>query len=311
MKRMLSVYFCILIVIGCDSSNARKSDPPKSLTESRRGFVSKLAPSEFENYPVEPPPESLFQMVQYDSPIGKLSAYLSTDPKDGKKHPAILWIHGGDCNSIGNLWYEAPPENDQTASAFREAGIIMMYPSLRGGNENPGVREGFLGEVDDILSAASFLAKQKYVDPNRIYLGGHSTGGTLVLLVAESGGRFRAVFSFGPVSVVAGYDRKYLPFNTFNDQENELRSPGVWLHCIDVPTFVLEGTEQNSNIDSLQEMAHFSQNSKIHFHPVPNATHFSILRPVTRLIAGKILQDDGPTCNITLSEQEIDRSFGQ
>ena len=31
-----------------------------------------------------------------------------------------------------------------------------------------------------------FLAKQDYVDPKRIYLGGHSTGGTLALLTAET-----------------------------------------------------------------------------------------------------------------------------
>ena len=66
----------------------------------------------------------------------------------------------------------------------------MMFPSLRGGNDNPGNKEGFLGEVDDVLAAADFLSKQEFVDPNRIYLGGHSTGGTLVLLVAACSNKF-------------------------------------------------------------------------------------------------------------------------
>src|SRR5436305_720847 len=134
--------------------------------------------------------------------IGPTAAYLSPDPRDGKKHPAIIWITGGDCNSIGDVWTPEPRDNDQTAAAYRKAGILMMFPSLRGGNVNPGVREGFLGEVDDVLAAADFLAQQTYVEPGRIYLGGHSTGGTLVLLVAECSDRFRAVFSFGPVSDV-------------------------------------------------------------------------------------------------------------
>ena len=43
----------------------------------------------------------------------------------------------------------------------------MLFPSLRGGNQNPGVKEGFFGEVDDLLAAANFLAKQGFVDPNR------------------------------------------------------------------------------------------------------------------------------------------------
>lgn len=55
---------------------------------------------------------------------------------------------------------------------------MMMFPSQRGGNDNPGKREGFLGEADDILAATDHLEKLPHVDPDQIYLGGHSTGGT-------------------------------------------------------------------------------------------------------------------------------------
>jgi dipeptidyl aminopeptidase/acylaminoacyl peptidase len=61
----------------------------------------------------------------------------------------------------------------------------MMFPSLRGGNDNPGRHGGFYGEVDDVLAAHDYLSRQPYVDPKRIYPGGHSTGGTLALLTAE------------------------------------------------------------------------------------------------------------------------------
>ena len=87
------------------------------------------------------------------------------------------------------LW-QGMNELVEAETGFRQAGIMMMFPSLRGGNENSGPKEGFLGEVDDILAAADFLAKQEYVDPQRIYLGGHSTGGTLVLLTADCTDRF-------------------------------------------------------------------------------------------------------------------------
>ena len=69
-----------------------------------------------------------------------------------------------------------------------------------------------------MLAAADYLARQDYVDPKRIYLGGHSTGGTLVMLVAESTDRFRAVFSFGPADDVRGYGPSYLPFDTSEPQ---------------------------------------------------------------------------------------------
>ena len=135
--------------------------------------------------PPDQPPPKVFSLVRYKSPAGDLAAYLTPDRGDGAKHPAIVWITGGDCNSIGDVWKDAPRKNDQTASAYRKAGIVLMFPSLRGGNDNPGRREGFLGEVDDVLAAADYVAAQPYVDPRRIYLGGHSTGGTLAMLVAE------------------------------------------------------------------------------------------------------------------------------
>jgi dipeptidyl aminopeptidase/acylaminoacyl peptidase len=236
----IRLLLCLLVVAGCN----RKESTPKlrlspvpgggqpaamqSLVEARRGFKTRLIPQATKRMPVDVAPAHLFQIVKYPSAAGNLAAYLTPDPRDGKKHPAIIWITGGDCNSIGECWESARPDNDQTASAFRQAGIIMMFPSLRGGNENPGTKEGFLGEVDDVLAAADFLSKQPHVDPQRIYLGGHSTGGTLVLLTAECSDRFRAVFSFGPADDVAGYglDSEYLPFDTSNAKELELRSPG-------------------------------------------------------------------------------------
>ena len=142
-----------------------------------------------------------------------------------------------------------------------------MFPSLRGGNDNPGTKEGFLGEVDDVLAAADYLARQDSVDPKRIYLGGHSTGGTLVLLVAEATDRFRAVFSFGPASDVGYYPADFIPFDTSNPREVELRSPGRWLSSIHGPTFVFEGTEQG-NLSSLQVMAQATKNPMVHFLPI-------------------------------------------
>jgi dipeptidyl aminopeptidase/acylaminoacyl peptidase len=247
----------------------------------------------------------MFRLVNYDSPLGPMAAYVGVSPNDGQKHPAIIWIVGGFDNSIGEVsWAPADPTNDQSASAFRKAGIVMMYPSLRGGNRNPGSVEGFYGEVDDVLAAADFLAKQTYVDSNRIYLGGHSTGGTLALLIAELDSRFRAVFAFGPVNDIRGYGSENLPFRLLDRKESELRSPGRWLHGIHNPTFVFEGTRQ-SNIGELTLLSHRSHNPLIQFHRLEGATHFSGLAPVSRLIAEKIVADTGPEANLNFTEQEL------
>jgi acetyl esterase/lipase len=278
---------------------------PPTLTEARRGFVTKLAANSHSgSAPTEPPPD-VFRLVHYDSPAGKLAAYLTPDPGDGQKHPAIVWITGGDCNTIDALWEAAPRDNDQTAAAYRKAGIVMMFPSLRGGNNNPGRHEGFLGEVDDVVAAAKFLAQQGYVDRRRIYLGGHSTGGTLVMLVAASTDGFRAVFSFGPAADVSGYGPEYLPFDTANPRELELRSPGRWLSSVESPLFVFEGNDEPSNIDSLRAMSRASTNSLIRFLPVGGVSHFSILAPTNELIAAKILHDEGSETSIAFSAEEL------
>jgi acetyl esterase/lipase len=307
MKPVHIALFSLVFVTGC-WGEATPEQEKVSLTEARRGFKTKLVPQPSQREPVPEPPPELFRKIFYGSPAGKMAAYISQVPDDGTKHPAIIWITGGDCNTINDLWHEAPPENDQTASPYRKSGIVLMFPSLRGGNDNPGKKESFLGEVDDVLAAADYLAGQESVDPKRLYLGGHSTGGTLVLLVAESTDRFRAVFSFGPVSDVGGYPSEFTPFDTSNRREVELRSPGRWLLSIHSPTFVFEGTEQG-NLGSLQAMARASTNPMVHFLPVKGASHFSILAPTNALIARKILSDKGSTTNIALTEEELNQLF--
>src|SRR5262249_39972737 len=148
--------------------------PTQTLPEARKGFRTKIVS---DGDPPQPPDKTpnngQFELVNYDSPVGSLPAYLTKDPKDGIKHPAIIWITGGDCNAISDVWTQQPRNNDQTAVAFRRRGVVMMFPSLRGGNVAGARREGFYGEVDDILAATDFLEKLDYVDPTQIYLGGH------------------------------------------------------------------------------------------------------------------------------------------
>jgi acetyl esterase/lipase len=309
LKRFYLFSLAMLIVAECDCQTDLSA-----LTQARKGFVTTLIRQQNVGMAVAEPPTNLFRLVNYPAPPGKMPAYVSVSPRNGKRHPAIIWIVGGFANSISEIaWKPRPRENDQSASAFWKAGVITMYPSLRGGNQNPGYVEGFYGEVDDVLAAADFLAKQDYVDPKRIYLGGHSTGGTLALLVAESSDRFRAVFAFGPVGNVAGYGQKNLPFNISVTGEVNLRSPAKWLDSIRNPTFVFEGTDSNrSNIGELILMSRLTRNPMIHFHPVTGANHFTTLAPMTALIAQKILQDEGGgSSGITFSDAEIAGAFGE
>jgi acetyl esterase/lipase len=297
-----------------DSATGASTAAPggNELLEARRRLKTHLLRKEVEDEPIPSPPSALFRLVKYQSAVGPLGAWLSVAPADGKKRPAILWLIGGFGSSLsGEPWANATTENDQTGSAFRKAGLLMMYPSYRGGSGNPGYKEGFLGEVDDILAAGDFLARQPEVDPERVYLGGHSTGGTLALLAAESGGRFRAVIAFGPVGDPAGYGPDELPYDVDDRHESTVRAPLNWLRGIRTPTFVMEGDLRPGNLSALRQMSRVSTNPLVHFLPIHGATHFTQLAPVTALVAKKLLADTGRETNLDFTEGELAALFAR
>jgi len=305
-KKLALYYLAIVLFMALPS---RASDPSPSLLEARKGFHSTLLPR---RDPIDEPPPQVLNKVKYSSSVGDLGALITPQKMDGKKHPALIWIHGGPCNEInlGLCLGEVAKENDQSGSIFRKMNIVTMYPSLRGGNDNPGRQEGFLGEVDDVAAAATYLAKRPDVDPTRIYLGGHSTGGTLALLTAECyPAQFRDVFCFGAAFDVVRYDPLWTPFPKRNKQEVRLRSPGYWLDCVKCPTFLFEGGSGQSQIASLEKMKSSTSNPFLHFYPEPNATHLGILAPISKIIADKILTDNGTSTNITFTEAELSEPF--
>lgn len=285
------------------AANPTAKPKAQNLLEARQGFQTKLLRQVRGSEPAPiPPANSGLKLVQYPSPAGKIAAHLSTIPQDGKKHPAIIWIIGGFGNDLGETaWEPADPSNDQSAQVFRKAGVVTMYPSFRGGNTNGGVEEDFYGEVDDVLAAADFLARQPGIDPKRIYLGGHSTGGTLALLVTETATtKFRATFAFGPVTDIKRYGADRFVFDTSQAREFALRAPARWLEAIAVPTFAFEGEEGNAS--SLRALKSSTKNPMFHAYLMNGMNHFNILAPVESIIAKKIIEDTGETCNIAFTQ---------
>jgi len=284
------------------TSSAYESGTPQALNDARRGFHTRVRDMPRTSGPPSAPPPNIFALIRYPSPAGPLAAYVTPRPADGKRRPAIVWIQGGFDSSIDeSAWTPAPPGNDQSARAFREAGAVLMLPSLRGGNDNPGSRETLYGEVDDVIAAGDYAASLEYVDPSRVYLGGHSTGGTLVLLVAESTDRFRAVFAFGPVGNVKSYDKE-ATFDVSDEKEVRLRSPMNFVSAIRTPTFIFEGTVPPSNAGALPYLTPKDGLSPVHTYRVAGVSHFSILSPVTALLARKITQEKG---NVDVAESDL------
>jgi len=122
-----TIVFLLLLGIEpiCNTASA------ETLLDARQGFSTTLVKKDVDGAPVPDPPRNVLQSVKYNSPIGDLAAYITPSPQDGKRHPAIIWIIGGFSNGIDETaWASATPDNDQSASTFRDAGIIMMYPSF-------------------------------------------------------------------------------------------------------------------------------------------------------------------------------------
>lgn len=295
----------LLTVTGCGTAGGEQQNNQSSqtLAEARKGFKTKIVRTEGTKGEVEAPPAGLFSVGSYPSGIGPMPAYLSTIPDDGQLHPAMIWITGGFGNDIGDVWTPQEPDNDQSAAAICNAGVVMMYPAQRGGNTSPGSDETCYGEIDDILAAADFLSKQKGIDPKRIYLGGHSTGGTKAILAAECSNRFRAVFSLGAAAAVEDYGAEHFTFDATNRKELELREPIRWLASLQTPLFVFEGTA--GNIDALRDMkrkADADGNKLAHFYEVKGKDHFSEILPVTTLIAQQINADKGASVNMNFDQ---------
>lgn len=266
----------------------------QTLSQARANFITTITDDSATREEFPTPPPTLFVRSDYLTHDGlSLASFISPDPKNGLKHPAIIWLTGGDSNSLGDFWTQGPSSNDQTASALRHAGVIMMFPTLRGGNHNPGKKEFFYNEVKDVIAAAAHLARQPYVDPQKIYLGGHSTGGTLALLTAEMGAKFKAVFALGPVAEIADYDRFFPQLRlTRQPQELRLRSPLYWLHGITSPTYIIEGTE-SPNIESLDSLCAQSKNPLVRCTRVKGAGHFDVINQAALKIGASIMKQTG------------------
>lgn len=277
------------VTLGAQPAPAPGS--PLPLAGLRRNFETRVF-AETDHTPAKQPPAGVFSKVTYAAPLGANVAYV-TPPRAGKKRPAVIWVGGGLDWSIGEVaWAKAPRGNDRSARAFRDAGLTLMLPALRGSNENPGKNECFFGEVEDLIAAADYLAQREDVDPERIYLVGHASGATLALLTAASTERFRSIFAFSPVSDVRQYGTPAgggcLPANA-SAEEQAVRAPVRFMGTILTPTHVFDAGV-GGNPDVLDELR-ASASRNVRFTVVPDVDANGVLAPGTEVIARAIAQD--------------------
>lgn len=126
--------------------------------------------------------DDTMERAHYLSRDGELLAVIARPPSlprtadtPVERQPGVVLVHDGTALRQETLAWAGP---------FVAAGFVVLMPSLRGENGNPGQRELLRGELDDLKAAARFLAEEPDVDVDRLYAFGHEEGGGLVALLA-------------------------------------------------------------------------------------------------------------------------------
>ncbi len=238
---MLWKLFCLALVVffchslaGCGATPLQsKTEDYAALRESFKTQPTRHGPSPQPSDPFSAPPGG--QLMNYTSGGHQLKAIVDAVPDDGRRRPAVLFLHGGFAYSEED-WLMPQP--------FRDAGYFVMLPILRGENGQPGEFSLFYDELSDVLAAAEALAQLPQVNPEKIYVAGHSVGGTLTALAAMSSRRFRAATAFsGSMDVrdtLSGLPAVAV-FNTADPREIEMRSPLAFPRSFKCPTRLIYG----------------------------------------------------------------------
>jgi dipeptidyl aminopeptidase/acylaminoacyl peptidase len=210
-----------------------------------------------QEYVREIPPPGVRQVL-YPSGSLRLAAWITQDLGDGKKHPAVVYLHGGFAFGADD-WEDTIP--------YREAGFVVMTPMLRGENGNPGEHEWWYGEIDDAVAAGRYVAAQPYVDPDRIFVAGHSSGAAEAMLAALMPSPFKAAASFGGYVDQSTFTddpqwRKLLPYDLTDGREAWLRSPIHYAASLRCPLYAFVGADDSIAQSRLDEFVRFAQSAE-------------------------------------------------
>ncbi|MEP3479058.1 MAG: alpha/beta fold hydrolase [Fuerstiella sp.] len=215
--------------------------------------------------------DSLILNALYSLPNGD-------QPDRSRKVPAVVFLHGGFAFGDGD-WDMVTP--------YLDAGFAVMIPLLRGENFQDGDFTLYYREVDDVLAATEELTKQSEIDPERIFIAGHSAGGTLATLASLTSDRFRAVASFSGTMDVRSEDQApLLVFDTTQADEFRARSVIEFSASFKSPARLYFGQQerwarQETNTTASQAQAYGLDVKAVvvpgdHFSSVPPAMHQSI-----------------------------------
>jgi dipeptidyl aminopeptidase/acylaminoacyl peptidase len=229
--------------------------------------------------PMAEPPAGV-TAVEFPSGELRLKAWVNRPAgPEAPKRPAVVFLHGGFGFDKGD-WDMAQP--------YRDAGYVVLAPMLRGENGQAGTFSLFYNEVDDALAAAEYLGKQPYVDGERLFVAGHSVGGTLALLAAQAAKRFRAAaaFSGSPDQVLYcryAFPRKNIPFDLTDPRELQVRSPLAYAASFKCPVRLYYGAPEKHFDKTSRRTAAVAKEKGLDVEAVPvEGNHMTAVPPAMK-----------------------------
>ncbi len=201
-----------------------------------------------------------------------------------RKYPAILWLHGGQESQYDYGF-------NFRVQLFAAHGYVVVMPNVRGSGGR-GLEFGLAlnkaygtKDVEDVIMATDYVIKQGYVDPDRLGIGGWSSGGTLTNFVIAKTQRFAGAISGASVgwyTSTYGHDPYYLWWHKElgapwkNRDLWDRVSPFMYVENITTPTLFIGGEKDwNQPIihseQMYQAMKHLGREAQLVVYP--NAHH--------------------------------------
>jgi dipeptidyl aminopeptidase/acylaminoacyl peptidase len=193
--------------------------------------------------------------IDYPSGDLRLRAWIGLPAGAPERASVVLFLHGG---------FAFSEEDWEMARPFLEAGHAVVMPSVRGENGQAGTYSMFFDEVGDVLAVTDYVRSQPWADPQRIYVAGHSAGGTLAMLVALASPHYRAVapFSGSPDQLMLAKGLpKIVPFDRKVQAEYEIRSPLCYATSFKAPARLFLGRREEFYRASTTLLATLARNA--------------------------------------------------
>jgi dienelactone hydrolase len=197
-------------------------------------------------YPT-PSPNFSSRDVSFASSGATLAGTLTVPNGLTGRAPAFVFVHGsGPGTRDGGV--AANPTFLDLSNALSNNGVVVLRYDKRGIGASTGVpTEDWQPLGDDVRAAVAFLRQQPNVDPNRIYLLGHSEGGQIVPMIEPS------IPGIAGIVLMAG---PALPIDRVIDEQTSGKAPAalkkafasyvgqdpaVAITHVNVPILVLQG----------------------------------------------------------------------